>query len=251
MISILLSCYKSNKDFLIEQIVSILHQTEKEWELLVYNDGADCFNEIKTFFDDSRIKYFDEGHRGYVGAFNYLFERAKGEYICICDHDDVWECNKLEVEKEYLDNWHDVDCVFCWLKWFGEKEKLESFSIEDDAISKELNFWQPIKNPTVMFRKDRFGLNDCPFEKASDFWYWSKYKNRHYHLIEKYLVNYRRHNGEMTKDKSGFREGSALVIQESLRKRFGVSPALDVCKMLDRYSKTYNKDLKEFIGGII
>lgn len=251
MISILLSCYKSNRDFLIEQIVSILHQTEKDWELLVYNDGADCFNEIKAFFDDRRIKYFDEGHKGYVSAFNYLFERAKGEYICICDHDDVWESNKLEVEKEYLDNWHDVDCVFSWLKWFGEKKKLESFSIEDDVISKELYFYQPIKNPTVMFRKDRFGLNDCPFEKASDFWYWAKYKDRHYHLIEKYLVNYRRHSGEMTKDKSGFREGSALVIQKNLKERFGVTLHIDVCKMLDPYSKTYNDLMKAVIATLI
>ena len=253
MISILLSCYKSNKDFLIEQIVSILHQTEKDCELLVYNDGADCFNEIKEFFDDRRIKYFDEGHKGCVGSFNYLFEQAKGEYIAICDHDDVWEKDKLKVEKQYLDSHPDVDCVFGWLKWFGEKNKLESFSISDEQISKDLYFYQPIKNPTAMFRKERFGLNDCPFEKASDFWYWAKHKDRHYHLIEKVLVNYRRHSGEMTKDKTGFREGSARVIQESLAKFFGEEHRLnlDVCKMLDPYSKTYSPILKYIMETLI
>ena len=102
-----------------------------------------------------------------------------------------------------------------------------------------------------MFRKDRFGLNDCPFEKASDFWYWSKYKDRHYHLIEWVMVNYRRHAGELTKDKTAFRENSAKIIRVSLLERFGVIPSLDVCKMLDPYSKTYNPELKEFIKSIV
>ena len=253
MISILLSCYKSNFEYLNEQILSIIDQSEQDFELLVYNDGTDGLKEYIKSFGDNRIKYFDEGHKGCVGAFNYLFERAKGEYIAICDHDDIWEQDKLKVEKQYLDTHPEVDCVFGWLKWFGEREKLESFSISDEQISKDLYFYQPIKNPTAMFRKDRFGINDCPFEKASDFWYWAKYKDRHYHLIEKVLVNYRRHSGEMTKDKSGFREGSARVIQESLAKFFGEEHRLnlDICKMLDPYSKTYSPILKHIKESLI
>lgn len=238
-----------------EQIESILKQTEKDWELLVYNDGAEYVDGIvKEYSEDNppaQIKYFNDGHKGCVGAFNYLFERAKGEYICICDHDDIWEPDKLEIQKKYLDEHPEVDCVFGWLKWFGEKEKLESFSISDEDISKELYFWQPVKNPTAMFRKDKFSKNDCPFDKASDFWYWAKYKNRHYHLIEKVFVNYRRHSGELTKDKSEFRINSARVIQENIKKRFGVEPSLDLCTNLDRYSETYNEGLKKFIGELI
>lgn len=255
MISVLLSSYKSNVDYLTEQVNSIINQTEKDRELLIYDDGENTSAEfgylMNRIVQDKRVKYFDEGHKGYVGAFNYLFERAKGEYICICDHDDIWELDKLKVQKKYLDEHPDVDCVFGWLKWFGEKNKLESFSISDEQISKDLYFYQPIKNPTVMFRKDRFGLNDCPFEKASDFWYWAKHKDRHYHLIEKVLVNYRRHSGEMTKDKSGFREGSARVIQESFKTRFGRVLPLEVCRDLDIYSKTYNDCLRRVLAMLI
>lgn len=251
MISILLSCYKSNFEYLNEQILSVIDQSEQDFELLVYNDGANGLKEYIKSFGDDRIKYFDEGHKGSVGAFNYLFERAKGEYIAICDHDDIWEQDKLKIEKQYLDTHPEVDCVFGWIKWFGEKNKLESFSISDEQISKDLYFYQPIKNPTAMFRKDRFGINDCPFEKASDFWYWAKYKDRHYHLIEKVLVNYRRHSGEMTKDKSGFREGSARVIQESFKTRFGRVLPLEVCRDLDIYSKTYNDCLRRVLAILI
>ena len=255
MISVLLSCYNSNVEYLTEQVNSILNQTETDWELLIYDDGENTSSEygylMNRLVQDKRIKYFNEGHKGYTKAYDFLLNKAKGEYVCFCDHDDIWVLDKLEIEKKYLDEHPDVDCVFGWLNWFGEKEKLESFSILDEEISKELYFWQPIKQPTVMFRRNRFNGFDAPFDKAGDFWFWAKHKDRHYHLIETVLAHYRRHEGEATKDKTAFRDNSARVIQESIRKRFGVSPAIDLCKMLDRYSKTYNKDLKEFVWSIV
>ena len=253
MISILLSCYNSNFHYLEEQIESIINQTEKDWELLVYNDGTVGLKEFIKWYQDQvpNIKYFDEGHKGCVGAFNYLFERAKGEYIAICDHDDIWEDDKLEVEKAYLDSHPEVDCVFGWLRWFGEKEKMEAFRISDKDISLALNFYQPIKNPTAMFRKNRFGLNDCPFDKASDFWYWAKHKDRHYHLIEWVMVNYRRHAEELTKDKTGFRENSAKIIQKNLKEELGCELSLDICRKLDRYSKEYDEDALAYTMGLL
>ena len=251
MISILLSCYKSNFEYLKEQIDSIISQTVQDWELLVYNDGTPELEGFLQKYNDQRIIYYDGIHLGYTKAYDYLLYFAGGEYVCFCDHDDIWEPDKLEVEKKYLDEHSDVDCVFGWLKWFGEKEKLEEFHISDEEISKELYFSQPIKNPTSMFRRERFSKFDAPFDSAADFWFWAKHKDRHYHLIEKILVNYRRHPGEATKDKTAFRENSAKVIRKSLDDRFGVMPTIDLCKMLDRYSKTYNEDLKQFVRGIL
>ena len=251
MISILLSSYDSSFEYLKEQIDSIVAQTEPDWELLIYNDGTPMLDLFLRDYDDKRIKYFDEGHKGYAGAYDYLLKKAKGEYVCFCDHDDIWELDKLEIEKKYLDEHPEVDCVFGWLKWFGEKNKIETFSISDEDISKELYFWQPIKQPTAMFRRERFGAFDSPFDKAGDFWFWAKHKDRHYHLIEKVLAKYRRHSGEATKDKASFRDNSAKVIQKSLTDRFGVEPDLDVCRMLDRYSFAYMEPLKQFIRGLL
>ena len=254
MISILLSSYKSNFEYLEEQISSIVLQTEFDWELLIYNDGTDG---LKEWLDKNysanlyNIKYFDEGHKGYTKSYDFLLSKAEGEYVCFCDHDDIWSLNKLEVEKQYLNDHPDVDCVFSWLRWFGEKEKFESFNIDDDAISKELYFYQPIKQPTTMFRKKRFGKFDAPFDCAGDFWFWSKHKDRNYHLIKEYLVMYRRHPGEATKDKTSFRENSAKVIQKNLKERFGVTLHIDICKMIDPYSKTYNELMKRVIATLI
>lgn len=251
MISVIMSCYKSNTTYLKEQIESIMKQTEKDWELLIYDDGENpCLKELlNEYHYDKRIIMFDNGtHLGYTKAYNYLLHFAEGEYVCFCDHDDIWELDKLEVEKKYLDEHPEVDCVFGWLKWFGEKNKLESFSISDKQISKDLYFYQPIKNPTTMFRRKRFGEFDAPFDQAADFWFWANNKDRHYHLIEKVLVNYRRHAGEATKDKSAFRANSAKVIQHGLHKRFpGKYFPIEICEKLDRYSKKYNEAIKSTI----
>ncbi|MBO7736057.1 MAG: glycosyltransferase [Methanobrevibacter sp.] len=251
MISILMSCYKSNFEYLKEQIDSILKQTESDFELLIYNDGTDGLDEFLKQFCDERICWFDWKHLGYAKAYNFLLGKAKGDYICFCDHDDIWEPDKLEVEKKYLDEHPEVDCVFGWLKWFGEKEKLEAFSISDSEISKQLYFYQPIKQPTTMFRRKRFGEFDAPFDEAADFWFWAKHKDRHFHLIEKVMVNYRRHSGELTKDKTAFRVNSAKVIQESLKNRYGKILPLDLCAKLDKYSKTYNDEMKRLVESLL
>lgn len=251
-----MSSYKSNFEYLKEQIDSIVNQTEEDWELLIHPDNEDNWQNgmvkvLTESYKDNRIKVLYDGHLGYSKAYNYLLKQAKGEYVCFCDHDDIWRWDKLEIEKKYLDEHPEVDCVFSWLNWFGEQEKLEEFHISDEDISKELYFYQPIKNPSVMFRQNRFSDFDCPFDACSDFWFWSKHKNRHYHLLECFLVNYRRHSGEMTKNKELFRENHAKVIQKGLTELFGIEPSLNMCKMLDPFSKTYNPQLKSVIRRLV
>lgn len=250
MISILLSCYRTNLLYLKEQIDSIIHQTEQDWELLVYDDGSEFLSFCLNEFNDDRIKLFEGKHLGYAKAYNFLLGKAKGEYICFCDHDDIWRWDKLETEKKYLDEHFSCDCVFGWLNWFGVKEKAEAFQISDEDISKELPFWQPIKNPTVMFRKERFGEQDSPYDHCADYWFWSKHYDRHFHLIPQFMVNYRRHESQMTADKLIFREETAKIIQRNMA-MFGKDLDLDTCKKLDRYSKTYDEGLKKKIQGEI
>ena len=250
-----MSCCKSNFSYLKEQIDSIISQTEQEWELLIYDDGAEGLDDFLVKEYPTllcwNMRYFNEGHKGYAKAYDFLLKKAKGEYVCFCDHDDIWEPDKLEVEKKYLDEHLEVDCVFGWLKWFGEKNKFESFSISDEQISKDLYFYQPIKQPTTMFRRNRFGGFDAPFDAAADFWFWAKHKDRHYHLIEKVLVNYRRHAGEATKDKKAFRINSARVIQQNLKDRFGFDMPVECCRILDRYSDVYNEDVKRLVESLL
>lgn len=247
MISILLSCYRTNLLYLKEQIDSIIHQTEQDWELLVYDDGSEFLSFCLNEFNDNRIKLFEGKHLGYAKAYNFLLGKAKGEYICFCDHDDIWRWDKLETEKKYLDEHPLCDCVFGLLYFFGDKEGLEQISYSDEDISKELLFWQPVRHPSVMFRKNKFREFNSPYDCAGDYWFWSRHFDRNYHLIPKIMVNYRKHPNELTKNKEKFRENAAKIIQTNLSEIFGKNYTLDDCKKMDKYSKTYDKELKESV----
>lgn len=99
-VSILLSIYKPNLDYLKEQLVSLNNQTYSNLELIVWNDCPDAPVDI-SFFETHitafSVKLYDEQcNLGYIKAFEKLVKLADGEYISFCDQDDIWEIDKVE-----------------------------------------------------------------------------------------------------------------------------------------------------------
>lgn len=94
MISIIIPIYNAEK-YLHRCIDSILDQTNKEWELLLINDGSpDCSGSICDDYalKDSRIKVFHKPNGGVSSARNLGLDNACGEWICFIDADD-YVCN--------------------------------------------------------------------------------------------------------------------------------------------------------------
>lgn len=84
--------------FLAESIGSVVGQSFRNWELLVIDDGSsDNTREVVHAFDDERIKYLYKKHEERSIARNYGISRAKGEYICFLDSDDLYFENHLQV----------------------------------------------------------------------------------------------------------------------------------------------------------
>lgn len=105
-VSVLLSIYRPNPDYLREQLVSLNDQTYPDIELVIWNDCPD--EEIDRELVESCItkfpvRYYDEKvNLGYIGAFSRLSELAKGEYVCYCDQDDIWEPDKIKATVEAI-----------------------------------------------------------------------------------------------------------------------------------------------------
>lgn len=97
MISIIVPVYNAEK-YLESCIVSILGQTETDFELILVNDGSkDSSGSICRKFakQDSRIIYIEKKNAGVGEARNTGIESAKGEWICFIDSDD-------QVRSDYL-----------------------------------------------------------------------------------------------------------------------------------------------------
>lgn len=97
----------NGQQYVKEQIDSILCQLSDEDELIVSDDGStDGTCDIISQYRDKRVKFLKfvqpEKLKGQLAAHRYAsrnFENAlsnaKGDYIFLCDQDDVWMPNKV------------------------------------------------------------------------------------------------------------------------------------------------------------
>ncbi len=99
MVSIVMCVYNGEK-FLAEQITSVLGQTYGHFELLCLDDrSTDNSHQVLESFQlkDARIKVFkNEVNLGYNKNFELGIAKCKGDFISICDQDDIWVPTKLE-----------------------------------------------------------------------------------------------------------------------------------------------------------
>lgn len=115
MISVCMATYDGGK-YIKEQIKSILLQLGDEDELVISDDhSSDNTLEIISSFNDERIHIVEgpaKGHPRY--NFENGLKHCKGDYIFLCDQDDIWMPNKVEVFCRYLQN-NDLVVSDCYI----------------------------------------------------------------------------------------------------------------------------------------
>lgn len=100
MISIAMATYNGAK-YIREQLNSILNQTIQDFELVVCDDcSTDRTWDILEAYakEDSRIRvYLNDVNLGFKKNFEKALSLTTGEYIALCDQDDIWTENHLEL----------------------------------------------------------------------------------------------------------------------------------------------------------
>ncbi|MDE5676246.1 glycosyltransferase family 2 protein [Phocaeicola sp.] len=100
-VDILLASF-NGEQYIEAQILSIISQSFKDWNLIIHDDGSDdntiaiIKNMIKK---DNRIKLIEDGVRCGTAADNFmhLLKYSVSPYCMFCDQDDIWFDNKIEV----------------------------------------------------------------------------------------------------------------------------------------------------------
>lgn len=239
MITVITSCHNSNPEYLRESINSILGQTYQDFEYLVADNGV--WFDLEAFlkeFNDPRIKYIDNGGNiGPTKSYDNLADLAKGEYIAIQDHDDISLPDRLEVEKQALDNEPNLMSVSGKIHIFGKYEKDDGEGMGPERVKEELIFWQPIKQPTFMKRK-----SFCQEYKYTEGWFiydfefWSRTRKVPHRIIDKVVSNYRKSAGNSSKIRAmRIRADHALIVHRNLRE-IGINASIELCRALDPYN---------------
>lgn len=104
-VSVCLATYNGEK-YIEAQINSILPQLSENDELIILDDGSkDKTIDLIKALNSSRIKVFvNEKNLGHVKTFEKLLSLGQNEVLFMCDQDDIWAENKVQIYKDYFKN---------------------------------------------------------------------------------------------------------------------------------------------------
>lgn len=104
MISVVIPLYNKERS-IVSTIESVLSQTNKDWELIIVDDGStdNSLNIVKEFIEridnrwiSDRFKILSQENAGVSAARNRGIMEAKGEYVAFLDGDDLWDKDFLK-----------------------------------------------------------------------------------------------------------------------------------------------------------
>lgn len=111
-ISVVMTTYNGQK-YLAEQLDSLMAQHHTNFELIISDDGSDdrTIEIASRYLNDPRVKLArNPGPGGMVNNLTYALSFATGDYISICDQDDIWQPNKLD---RMIAEIGDHSAIFC------------------------------------------------------------------------------------------------------------------------------------------
>ncbi len=133
-VSVIVPIYQV-ESYLEKCLDSIVHQTLKEIEIILVDDGSmDSSSEIAKSYQkkDKRILYIKQENQGLSGARNTGLTKAKGEYVAFIDSDDYIEKNMLD-EMYQLAKRKNLDLVECDFYWeYPNKKRIDHRNYHDD-----------------------------------------------------------------------------------------------------------------------
>lgn len=211
MISVITVVYNGER-FIEESIKSILTQQEKNFELIIINDGStDHTEEIILSFKDPRIIYVKENHSGFASSRNKALALAQGEFVIWQDADDISLPGRLSwLKNEFRDQ--KIGFVHSDMIYIDEKgipfRYQNAIPIASELLMRSfLKMDTPFNNPSMMIRKSvleglKFNTNlKCGSDTALILEFIFKTKGAYVPLP---LLLYRRHYqsmGQTYKDK--------------------------------------------------
>lgn len=139
-----------------EAVQSVLAQTLKPLEIVVVNDRSreSSRRALDHYADTCRIVDLTR-NVGLAGSRNAGIRAARGEFIALLDDDDIWLPNKLEVQRQYMEENPQCSAVHCSVTaFFGNKpdEIWTYFGARPMTLAQALteNYW--VVPSTLMIR---------------------------------------------------------------------------------------------------
>lgn len=163
-ISVIMGVYNQlNKEVLLGAVNSILNQTIRDIEFIIYDDGscseaADILKEIAAL-DKRIILIGQEQNHGLAFSLNACIDKARGKYIARMDADDISYPDRLRRQKEFLEANPEYSWVGCCIDLFDDNGVWGYREMPVEPAEKDYLRFSPYAHPTVMYRAEIFDTN--------------------------------------------------------------------------------------------
>ena len=202
LFSIVVPLYRTPKGYLKELIESIEAQTYVKWELCLADGSPD--NKLEMLvksYQDERIKYRYIGENlGISGNTNKAVEMATGDFIVLCDHDDLITPDALfEFAKEIVAD-KEVDSIY------SDEDKIDekSYDVFDPSFKPDFNI-DMLRSQNYICHLygvrrelvEKYGMFNSEYDGAQDYDFilrMSEHSRKIAH-VAKILYHWRTHQG--------------------------------------------------------
>ncbi|WP_051291354.1 glycosyltransferase family 2 protein [Pedobacter glucosidilyticus] len=154
-ITVFMAVYNGER-YLQEAIDSILHQTFKNFELLIINDGStDNSENIILQNKDPRIRLINNPkNQGLVITRNIGLQEAKGKYIAILDSDDIALPQRLEIQYNFMESHQDIAICGSKALQFNHLKEEVLIDVHTDYLAERLIFGNVFVNSSIILRRE-------------------------------------------------------------------------------------------------
>jgi glycosyltransferase involved in cell wall biosynthesis len=217
LISVIIPTY-NRKQLLERTLYSVLTQSYKNLEAIVINDAGEDVTDVIRYFSDSRIKYFvNEKNLDLAGTRNVGLNKAKGDYLCLLDDDDIYLPYALEF-RMYMMKKLNADVVYTralqdiWEKVDGGYRSIHKQLYWDSPFDKDLILIQNISPCCCpLFSRKAWEKTNHKFDEtlttSEDWAFWVELSRNNF-FYELKLVDcecsFRRDNTQMTGSRTGY-----------------------------------------------
>lgn len=203
LISIALCTYNGEKN-LREQLDSLVQQTYKNLEIVVVDDQSidntpAILKEYAQLYNTLRIST-NKQNLGYTRNFEKAVSLCAGDYISLCDQDDIWDLNKIELLYNHIHNniliYHDSEFVDESGNSIGKKmSDIMNFYQGDNPLP--FLFQNCVSGHALMFKKELLKYV-IPFDSRFFHDWWLVFNAASIgkiNYLPNTLVKYRQHAG--------------------------------------------------------
>ena len=223
LVSVIIPVFNQER-FLEDTLNSVISQTYEHREIILVDDGStDRTPQICQRYQqrDPHIHVYYQANKGPANARNEAILRAKGEYVCLLDSDDLMD--KHRIEKQICPFLKDssIDVVYTSVYLIDAHGKLlgtiKGESLPPPLFHAEMFFRNLIPGPSLMAKRACF-LHEPynnQFVHAEDYEQMLRLlKHYHFFYLDEPLTYYRRHGSNLSENRPAHRAAELKALNQ-------------------------------------